>query len=77
MNIRHNVRSAKGRWIPAADLKSAIATTTHNATRTNLPHEIQSIDDLTGESTIVRVNPGNVDRPVNGNQVFRSTSRGK
>ena len=75
MTIMHAVRSKDGRWTKVNNLSSAVATATLNG-RTGLDHEIASINDQTQEASIVRVPAPRVRHPA-GNQVFRSTSRGK
>ena len=73
--IRHAVREKNGRWVKANNASSAIGTALHGSTRTGVEHQVQQIDDLTGEVTTVKVKPGSPH--IASNQVFRSTSRGK
>ena len=76
MSGKYLVREKNGRWVSVGSKASALATAMHNSTRTGVAHEVGQIDK-DGNVSADTVRPGNVDRPVNGNQVFRSTSRGK
>jgi hypothetical protein len=71
MANKFSVREKNGRWQKVNNLSSAIATAQHG--RSGVEHQVQQLDDLTGEVTTVRISPPakNVGRPVAGNQIFR------
>jgi ATP-dependent protease ClpP protease subunit len=80
--IRHAVRDHKGRFHSSGiggtgGAASVIATATHNATRTGKAHSVVQIDLTSGATRGMPIKPGDTQRPVAGNQVFRSTAGGR
>jgi hypothetical protein len=77
--IRHAVRDHRGVLHPVGvggkgGAASAIATASHNATKSGMAHDVVEIDTSTGAVRTMPVKPGDPSRPVASNQIQRSTN---